>query len=751
MAKNSKNKKKTSLFDMGENANTPLGQETKKGIVTIVLFLLGLFFLFAAIGIGGSAGSYIHTNISRALFGYGFFFLPIFLIVLGVMNHRLEGISLRVKHWLSSLVLLISFLAIFDIVKMDTGGFIGSIARPFTSLFDVYFSSIIFIALIVISLLILFEAKLGIPEYLKKLFTKKEEQKELSNEKMDLSLEKALEESFKDDLDHDGIPLEENPSQEATPKKKDDAGLQIVGLIKRPGDEDELQFNDLQEVADTEYTPPPLSLLQKSRGRPSVGDIKANANTIRRTLQNFGISVEMDEVSIGPTITRYALKPAEGVRLNRIVGLQKDLELALAAHPVRIEAPIPGKSLVGIEIPNRAKTMVGLGTILADPEIKNSDKPLTVPLGKGVSGISYKASIAKMPHMLIAGATGAGKSVTVHSIIISLLYNFGPRDLRFIMVDPKRVELTLYNNIPHLYTPVIKDPKLAIQALKWAGKEMERRYDLLEKYKVRDIGSYHENILKPSIENNVEGEKKLEHMPYIVVIIDELADIMQAYPRELEAGIVRLAQMSRAVGIHLILSTQRPSVNVITGLIKANIPTRLALQVASQIDSRTILDSAGAEKLLGAGDMLYMGGEMNKPVRVQSPFISEQEVKAVVEFIITHNKAIPPDEISFGEKDQGDTAGSNVFEAGAFEDDDDTLFGEAKLTVISAGKASTSYLQRKFKIGYSRAARLMDLLEERGVIGPSDGAKPRKILVAYQGLGAPEEETNDDDVNTEND
>ena len=346
------------------------------------------------------------------------------------------------------------------------------------------------------------------------------------------------------------------------------------------------------------------------------------------------------------------------MKLSRIVGLNNDLSLALAAHPIRIEAPIPGKSLVGIEVPNTAKTTVGLATLLGAPDFQESEKPLFMSLGKDITGRAHFCNLAKAPHILIAGATGSGKSVSIHALITSLLYRNSPENLKFIMIDPKRVELTLYNKIPHLLTPVITDPKKAILALKWAAKEMSRRYDILEKNTARDIDSYHKNVLAPAIsslnsdrrdrdgDNAEEVSSKLpETMPYIAIVIDELADIMQTYPRELEAAIVRLAQMSRAVGIHLVVSTQRPSVNVITGLIKANIPTRVALQVASQIDSRTILDQMGAEKLLGAGDMLYLGGEMSK-----------------------------------------------------------------------------------LGVGYSRAAKLMDLLEEHGVIGPANGSKPREVM-----------------------
>ena len=390
---------------------------------------------------------------------------------------------------------------------------------------------------------------------------------------------------------------------------------------------------------------------------------------------------------------------------------------------------------MGVEVPNTSKATVGLATMLGADTYQSSDKPLLVALGKDISGDAQFADLAKMPHLLIAGATGSGKSVAIHAIITSLLYRNSPEHLRFILIDPKRVELTLYNNIPHLLTPVITDPKKTILALKWATREVERRYNILETESVRDITSYHKNVLRPAIalmkkqspdsDDENGGGRLPEAMPHMIIIIDELADIMQAYPRELESAIVRLAQMSRAVGIHLILSTQRPSVNVITGLIKANIPTRIAFQVASQIDSRTILDSGGAEKLLGAGDMLYLSGDMSKPVRMQTAYISEKEVKNVVKFIIKQQGDESYDEIDFTTPPDGSKSifGGSLDEDDGFESDE--LYEEARETVIAAGKGSTSYLQRKLRVGYARAARLMD---ERGVIGPADGAKPREVL-----------------------
>ncbi|MEK7123866.1 MAG: DNA translocase FtsK, partial [Patescibacteria group bacterium] len=472
---------------------------------------------------------------------------------------------------------------------------------------------------------------------------------------------------------------------------------------------------------ETVYKFPSLDLLEGDRGLPSSGDIKANANIIKRTFQNFGIEVEMGEVNVGPTVTQYTMKPAEGVKLTRITGLQNDLALALAASSVRIEAPIPGRSLVGIEVPNKAISVVGLKSLLSDSQFSDSPSFLTFALGRDVAGHSIFADLAKMPHLLVAGATGAGKSVAIHSLVVSLIYRNSPETLKFIIIDPKRVELAVYNGIPHLLAPVVIDSKKALGALRWAVKEMERRYEILSEEGARDISSFTEKIIKRRAK-----DKDLELLPYLVIIIDELADLMVSYRREVEASIVRLAQMARAVGIHLVVSTQRPSVEILTGLIKANITSRVALQVASQVDSRTILDMGGAEKLLGNGDMLFLAGDAGKPRRIQGTFVSEREVNRVADFL----KKTADEKEESEEKDIFSAApeSSNILNFN--EDDvDDELYEEAKKTVIEAGKASASFLQRRLRIGYARAARILDIMEERGIIGPADGAKPRDILV----------------------
>ena len=701
-----------------------------KYVTGSVYLVVGIFTLMSSLNLAGTIGQVFFNHILLLIVGYGFLIMAPILILTGVWILREREISIR--DGISMFALFLSLNALVDIFfsreGLDAGGFVGRlVGSNMVAGFDVYFSSILLGAIAIVSGFLIFDphfrAFKRIKEEIEERIEERAEERE-DEKKIEEEVNKALEASEED--------IEDDEEEEPAPKKSKKK--------RTSNDEDDLAMNT--SIFASSYTPPPLSLLGVSSGKPSTGDIKANANIIQRTLANFGIAVEMDEISIGPTVTRYAMKPAQGVRLSKIASLQNELALALAAKSIRIEAPIPGRSLVGVEVPNTQKSTIGLGSILAEEEYRDPSKPLLVALGKGVSGRSYFANIGKMPHALIAGATGAGKSVTIHNIVMSLLYKNGPDMLRFIMVDPKRVEMTLYKKIPHLLTPVITDPKKAVLALKWAVKEMERRYDVLQSHASRDINSYHGSIVAPAYKNlspeDIEdmADDLPEKMPYIIVIIDELSDIMSAYPRELEASIVRLAQMSRAVGIHLLLATQRPDVSVITGLIKANIPTRIALKVASQIDSRTILDGRGAEKLLGYGDMLYKGEGANEPVRVQSPFVSEDEVKKVVSHIQKNYKFELDDTISLPDEQLQDGGGGVSLADG---ESDDPLLEDARTVVIESGKASTSYLQRRLSIGYSRAARIMDMLEEAGIIGPQNGSKPREVLV-----GADEEEAEDE-------
>lgn len=714
-------KRKTSSRDIeggGASLFRLTSPETTNAILGILSLVISIFLLLGAFEAAGQVGIVTFELLSY-LFGIGYYLLPIIFLLLAISFLHDRERNFALPQIFGSTLLFISSLGMVDLVS-ERGGVIGKlISNPLISLFDTLLSAVILLAFVVISILVIFDIpiRLNIASLLGKLFGKKSVD-EFATASEENAIDKAVAK----------INKEENRGETPPPLKarKEEGDSFMPMVIRKSG---------------KAWTPPPLSLLERDSGKPGVGDIKANANLIKRTLLNFGILVEMDEISIGPSVTRYALKPAEGVKLSKILGLQNNLELALAAHPVRIEAPIPGKSLVGIEVPNTAKSIVGLGSLLSDNEYTERDLPLLVALGKDITGRSIFDNIAKMPHLLIAGTTGSGKSVSIHAVITSLLYRNPPENLKFIMIDPKRVELTLYNGIPHLLTPVITDPKKAILALKWLAKEMERRYDILEKSSVRDISSYHKNVYAKALEKSKEKEGGTlpDPMPYIVIIIDELADLMQAYPRELESAIVRLAQMSRAVGIHLILSTQRPSVNVITGLIKANIPARIALQVSSQIDSRTILDAAGAEKLLGAGDMLFQSGEMSKPIRIQSAYIKEVEVKAVVKYLKDSYEDELVSEINFSTDNTSNTIFSASLDSDQGDVDDDDLYEEARETVVHAGKASTSFLQRKLRIGYARAARLMDMLEERGVISAGSGAKPRDVIGAEVGNVEPEE------------
>lgn len=718
MGRKRKNKRRE---DDGETGSIfGLGSEgTRNAIYGIISAVVAIFALLSAFGIGGRAGGALYSFF-HYLFGIGYYLIPLVFVLLSISFFQPRERSFASRQAVGSIILFLSALGLIELLIRTKGGVVGHfIASPLLSFFDIYASAILLSALVTISILVIFDTSitLDIFSVFKRIFGKKDIGTELAKVETD-AIDDAVEKLRAEPQPQN---IHETKIKKPAERTEDAEGF-VPMIMRRKG---------------KAWNPPPVSLLERDRGKPGVGDIKANANIIKRTLLNFGIIVEMDEVSIGPSVTRYALKPAEGVKLSKILGLQNNLELALAAHPVRIEAPIPGKSLVGIEVPNMMKSTIGLGSLITESGFTDSPAPLLVSLGRDIAGQSRFANLGKMPHLLIAGATGSGKSVTIHAIINSLIFRNPPENLKFIMIDPKRVELTLYNGIPHLLTPVVTDPKKSILALKWASKEMERRYDILEKASVRDIDSYHKNVLASQNPKKKQEEPEPDPMPYIVIVIDELADLMQSYPRELESAVVRLAQMSRAVGIHLILSTQRPSVNVITGLIKANIPARVALQVASQIDSRTILDASGAEKLLGAGDMLYLSGEMSKPVRIQSAFISEKEVKGVVKHLREEYAEELENQINLTQENTSNAIFTATLDSE--DEDEDDLYEEARETVIRAGRASTSFLQRKLRVGYARAARLMDILEERGVIGPGFGAKPRDVLISPDGGSMREE------------
>ncbi len=738
-------------------------KETVFKILSLSCFVLAIMLSYSLFGEGGRIGNETFT-IARTYSGVGAILVPFILFGLSYYFWKSKRPEIPLGTYFLGTVSLVSLLTLSTALPLNpsqTGGTFGvwllGTAHDFMGQVP---GTLIIGAVFLVTTLSLFKDTVfesGILYVFNKLkqayryitvklslLLSKEEVLEI--EEVELGLETVAEEPIK--KDSVSLSLRDSLLGKEAPKEVRPLPLEnraIERTAPEPKKEERVQFVPL-----TEFTPPPLSLLEKDKGRASTGDVKQNAAIIKRTLQNFGITVEMDEISIGPSVTRYALKPAQGVKLSRIVGLQNELALDLAVESIRVEAPIPGKSLVGIEIPNESKSTVGLGSLLTHDDFQKNPNPLMFALGKGISGKPLFANLAKMPHLLIAGTTGSGKSVTMHAIIQSLLFRNSPYDMKLIMVDPKKVELTFYNNIPHLYTPVITTAKKTIQTLNWAVQEMERRYDLLEKFHEQDIKAYHQKIYLPGMEKIAKGKlpesEAPSKMPYIVIVIDELADIMMTYPKELESAIVRLAQKSRAVGIHLILSTQRPEVKVITGLIKANVPSRIALKVASQIDSRTILDGAGAEKLLGAGDMLFSSAESAKTERVQSAFISTDEIKRVVTYLKQAHREMIPDEIIISDGAPISVTGNSTDMSSndTNGDSDDDLYEQAKDIVVSSGKASTSYLQRRLKVGYSRAARLIDILEERGVVGPQDGSKPRTVLErngSTGGFGLTEEDT----------
>ena len=489
----------------------------------------------------------------------------------------------------------------------------------------------------------------------------------------------------------------------------------------------------MEEQPQKIYRITPMNLLVKGKkgGGDSDAHLRATALKLEQTLQNFGVGVHVTNASCGPSVTRYELQPEQGVKVSKIVGLADDIKLNLAVADLRIEAPIPGKAAVGIEVPNSENTAVMLRDLLESDEFKNSRSPISFAVGKDIAGKVVVADIAKMPHLLVAGATGSGKSVCINTLIMSIIYKADPEDVKLILVDPKVVELSVYNGIPHLMIPVVTDPKKAAGALNWAVDEMEKRYKLFAEYNVRDLKGFNEKVLRG--ETGEDAEKKL---PQIIIIIDELADLMMVAPGEVEGAICRLAQLARAAGLHLILATQRPSVNVITGLIKANMPSRIAFSVSSGVDSRTIIDMNGAEKLLGKGDMLFYPSGYPKPVRVQGSFVSDKEVQKVVDYLIDKN---------------GSTAYSNELEehmmtadvptsisgvSAEDTDDRDVYFTEAGQLIIDKDRASIGMLQRMFKIGFNRAARIMDQLAEAGVVGPEEGTKPRKVLMSKEEFDA---------------
>lgn len=694
-------------------------------ITFITLAILTYLALFNQLGTFGEIWQTTFQN----LFGLGVNFIPLIFLIIGITLLTSTKIQFNFTRVFGITLMVITLLGIIHLEAppelmlpeaQNYGGFTGFVASFFTyQIFDLLGAKIILFAIFLIALLITFG--LSLRELLTFFWSKNSKETELkinANESLESSLKKALNKKFENQV-----------SQIDHPKKSDKSKTTRDNLqINHPNslklvESFQPQTNTKQSV----WVPPSLNLLTtiKSEFVADEKSLRQLAGVIRLKLAKFGIEVKMVDVNIGPTVMQFTLKPAEGVKLSRVKNLKDDLALALAAKSIRIEAPIPGKSLVGIEIPNEKRIPVGLKELLLSDVFTKTKSNLRLALGRDVAGTPVIGDLEAMPHLLVAGQTGSGKSVGINSFLLSLIFQNPPSNLRLILVDPKRVELTPYNDIPHLLTPVINDAEKTISALKWAVSEMTRRYKMLANLRVRNILEYN---AKATAEQKV---------PYIVIVIDELADLMMVAGKEVEAAVCRLAQMARAVGIHLIVATQRPSVDVITGLIKANIPTRIAYRVAQGVDSKTILDSVGAEDLLGRGDMLWIPPGQSEPLRIQGTLITTEEVKRVTNAIKLDLGTESPaynTEVTDKEKNAevvlpGVKTGTNAVNGG---DSDTAVLLAAARVILETKRASASLLQRRLSLGYARAARIIDLLEEQGLVGPAAGAKPRAIFITEE-------------------
>ncbi len=717
-AKKKKQKKNSSRNkkEDKEKREPLLPEGIKRVVVGVVLILFSVITAFGFFDLAGPVGDFLADTVFRGLFGRVAVFVPVLLILATLVYFKTKYENFLLPLFVSLILFMtgvsgsVSTFNYLSDIEENNGGWWGEVvSAPLRDYLDVYVTQIIFVVFVLAGIVILI-----------KLFSK------------DFSLWEFIKTSLSGDYDIEPSTIKKTflPPEKEEKKEKEKEKTSKEKKEKSDSPPEKEETIETKRKKDKPLLVPPLNLLKNGGADPDPGDTRRNSSIIKKTFSDFDISVTMGEVNVGPAVTQYTLKPAEGVKLSKITSLSDDLALSLAMHPVRTEAPIPGKSLVGIEVPNRKRAQITLSSLIKNKDFFETSS-LTFAVGKDVSGNPVYSDLSKMPHMLVAGSTGSGKTIFLNTFLFSLLYKNSPDDMRLILVDPKRVEFSLYTNLPHLLTPVIYDAEKTSNALSWLIGEMERRFKVLSEVGSRNISSYQELCKK---------NDNLEKMPYIVLVVDELADLMATKGNEIEAGIVRIAQMARAVGIHLVLATQRPSVEVITGLIKANITSRVSFRVASQVDSRTILDSAGAERLLGAGDMLFLSAENSKPKRIQAPFITEEEVKNVSRWLIENQDTESDDPLA---ENLEESLEKNETREGAVdpEEDDDALYEDAKQVVVSSGKASASLLQRRLRVGYARAARLLDILESRGVVGPAEGAKPREV---YGEERTPDEGSNDD-------
>jgi len=719
----------------GPQHTLPAGFWSQVGALFLIAF--SLLLILSWFGLGGPILDWLYKT-SLSFVGYAVYVVPLLFIYVAVEIFRAEENRLPFMMKFATGLSLVWFAGLFGLLKAadgkTTGGFIGDFVNDNAILLLVNKGVAAFVYILLILITVLFIIRVSPITIIKKLWqmTRRDTSEQDENVKVMRNAAALDAPKGKSTLAAD---FKMNAGVSVVGEEEEKKGSRLSSFKgATPRDKAAEERAALVTISDPNWEAPSVDLLEKKQSPADAGDVQQNAQIIKDTLSEFNIDVDMEGANIGPKVTQYTLKPPSGVKLTRITQLETNIALNLAAQSLRIEAPIPGQKAVGIEVPNRKAADVRLHSILTSPQWKTDTEPLKFAIGKDISGQATLGDLNKMPHLLIAGQTGSGKSVMINTLLTSLLYHNSPSEMKLILVDPKQVEMAPYEDIPHLITPVINEPEKTISALKWAVNEMERRYKLLAENKVRDIATYNTMIQKGGKKITVADEDGIpqEHqdgaMPYIVIVIDELADLMMVASRDVEALIVRLAQKARAVGIHLVLATQRPSVDVITGLIKANVPARIAFTVASQIDSRTILDQVGAEKLLGQGDMLMLTPSMSKPKRIQGAWVTDEEVIKISD----HLRAQSPPQYNDEVVSQPVTLngkGGVVMDFDNNGDGDDDMYRDAVRVVIDSGKASASLLQRRLRVGYARAARLIENMEEQGIIGPADGARPRDVLV----------------------
>lgn len=731
MAKRKKRAAKKQVKQVPQHT-LPAGFWSQVGAVGLAA--ISVLFVVAWFGVGGPVLEWMQSA-AVATIGWAVYILPLLFVYIAIEIFRSENNRLPVVLYVSGFALVLWFAGLFGLVgepMSQNGGFFGKTLNDgMLALVDGGVAMFIYVLLIFLTTLFILKISpfVLIGKLWELMKTRSDEADQKENVKI---MKKAAAVDVKGQSNSEfklnaGVPVADPADQKESKQRSS-----FRGSVQQ--DKAAEAKTALVSISDPNWKSPSIELLERKQNPADAGDVQGNAQIIKDTLGEFSIDVEMEGANIGPKVTQYTLKPPSGVKLTRIAALETNIALNLAAQSLRIEAPIPGQRAVGIEVPNRRAADVRLRGILESKQWTSGSEPLGFAIGKDISGEAVVGQLNKMPHLLIAGQTGSGKSVMINTLLTSLLYRNSPSDMKLILVDPKQVEMAPYEDIPHLLTPVITEPEKTVSALKWAVNEMERRYKLLAEQKLRDIKSYNEMVNKKSSRKiPVADEEGAPHntedgaMPYIVIVIDELADLMMVAAKDVEALIVRLAQKARAVGIHLVLATQRPSVNVITGLIKANVPARIAFTVASQVDSRTILDVVGAEKLLGQGDMLMKTAELPKPKRIQGAWVMDEEVLKITDHLRMQSAPQYNDEI-VSQPVQLNGKGGVVMDMGSEGGDD--MYQDALRVVIESRKASTSLLQRRLRIGYARAARIIEEMEEQGVIGAADGSRPRDVLIS---------------------